>query len=416
MTMPKWLPILVVLACTARPAVLLAGSNVSVRVSTQRASYLLGEPVPLKVSFENHDRQTIRTRAIFSEDLISEFVFVASDGGRFRQFTGPGVGCGPRETLELGAGSAWVFQVRVVYSWPALYGGELLPDELERFLPLGLALPKPGNYALRIEYPWGEETLVSNPVAIRVEAPEGQDARVWQVIRRPEVLYLMQTGKLPEGKERAIEDLLDALAVAPETRYFPAIRHALRHFCVWHRNRLAVDVVLRLCAVIGLTDEILRFSPEDERLDAPVTVPPGRTTLAGLLDSLSGQSGVPLEASPGTARDALWNAGRTDTLRAVMEQLARTARSQWQGSGVGGYRLIRSTSKVNVRRSTAARPASGAAYSARPSFSGIRDTASGFPAIGSGSSVTAQTSRSAGQAFQTSEGAALALYGARLDD
>jgi hypothetical protein len=83
---------------------------------------------------------------------------------------------------------------------------------------------------------------------------------------------------------------------------------------------------------------------------APVTVLPGRTTLAGLLDSLAGQSGVPLDASPGPARDALWNAGRTDTLRAVTEQLARNARSQWLGSGVGGYRLIRSSELIRERR------------------------------------------------------------------
>jgi len=121
--MPKWLPILVVLACTERPAASLADSNVSVRLSTPRACYLLGEPVPLKVSFENHGGQTIRKRVIFSEDLISECVFVASDGGRFPQFVGPGVGCGPRETLELGAGAAWALQVRAVYSWPALFWG-----------------------------------------------------------------------------------------------------------------------------------------------------------------------------------------------------------------------------------------------------------------------------------------------------
>ena len=164
------------------------------------------------------------------------------------------------------------------------------------------------------------------------------------------IFYLLQTGKLPERKEQAIEDLLDALAAAPGNRYFPAIRHSLRHFFVWHRNRLSVNVVHRLCAVIGLTDEIVRFFPEDERLDAPVTVLPGRTTLVGLLESLAGQSEVPLDASPGTARDAFWNAGRTDTLRAVMEQLARNASSQWQGSGVGGYRLIRSSELIRERR------------------------------------------------------------------
>jgi hypothetical protein len=99
-----------------------------------------------------------------------------------------------------------------------------------------------------------------------------------------------------------------------------------------------------------ITDEIVRFFPEDERIDAPVTVPPGRTTLAGLLDSLSGQSGVPLDASPGMAQVALLNAGRTETLRAVMEQVARNERSQWQGSGVGGYRLNRSSELIRERR------------------------------------------------------------------
>jgi hypothetical protein len=81
-----------------------------------------------------------------------------------------------------------------------------------------------------------------------------------------------------------------------------------------------------------ITDEIVRFFPADERLDAPVTVLPGRTTLAGLLDSLAGQSGVPLAASPGTARDALWNAGRTDTFGVVMEQLARSLEQQWESA------------------------------------------------------------------------------------
>ena len=104
--MPTLLPILVVLACTAWPAAPLAGSNVSVRLSTPRASYLIGEPVPLKVSFENHGHQIIRKIVICSDDLVSECVFVASDGARFRQFVGPGMGCGPRETLELGAGAA----------------------------------------------------------------------------------------------------------------------------------------------------------------------------------------------------------------------------------------------------------------------------------------------------------------------
>jgi hypothetical protein len=90
-------------------------------------------------------------------------------------------------------------------------------------------------------------------------------------------------------------------------------------------------------------DEIVRFFPEEERLDAPVTVPTGRTTLAG-------QSWVPLAASPGTTGDALVNAGRTDTLRAVMEQIARNASSQWQGSGVAGYRLIRSSELIRELR------------------------------------------------------------------
>jgi hypothetical protein len=91
MTMPELLPTLVLLACTATPAASLAGSNVSVRLSTPRASYLLGEPVPLKVSFENHGHQIIRKSVICSDDLVSECVVVASDGGRFRQFAGPGV-------------------------------------------------------------------------------------------------------------------------------------------------------------------------------------------------------------------------------------------------------------------------------------------------------------------------------------
>lgn len=98
--------------------------------------------------------------------------------------------------------------------------------------------------------------IVSNPIQVRVQAPEGEDAEVFRAIRQGEVLHLLRTGRPWDVDEvETILKVAGLLREHPRTGYRECLSWALREYNRPDRNLLKPDDRERIRRLVDGPDE-----------------------------------------------------------------------------------------------------------------------------------------------------------------
>ena len=106
-----WLLLVVTLAPTSAPAGDRAPSGVTAEISTERRTYLLGEPVPVKLTVRNESTSPVKALYANNDDLNAS---VAFEGKPFHHlYDGRGTNCIGREDVELKPGDRWIFHLEL---------------------------------------------------------------------------------------------------------------------------------------------------------------------------------------------------------------------------------------------------------------------------------------------------------------
>jgi hypothetical protein len=297
-------------------------------LSTPRRDYLLGEPVVLELALRNTSKEAIKLVEIFVEPLYYEAtLWIARNDRTFEQFHSNAViPKTKRRTLVLGPGDALKYHYRVVGTpWPKF-----------RF-----AFPAPGDYRVYVVYPlWVvgvQETtnIKSNIVAVRIKQPEGEDAKVWEELKNPSLLTLLQTESVPEGWENEVRQLGKLLHTQPKSGYAPALRHLLVKLAPRMHGSLSFDEATRWGEMLGIKGFAwVEEDPADNRLDAIRKDSFMKETSVGdVLKSLSKASGAMLEAPPETKAKTIRIADSQASVRECMRTLRHFGAWERRGDG-----------------------------------------------------------------------------------
>jgi len=315
--------------------------TLALTVVSDRARYLLGDPVVLAGSLRNTGKEPIREyRADLPLHAESVDIFVSADGARFVEYA-MGIYMGARverhlETLE--PGKEWKFQLRVLYAFQT---------------PSRLAFERPGGHFLKVVYPLisrggaPRAAVESNVVSIEVRAPEGADAEVWRQIKTPDFLYFLQSGFDRQKDGKPPTQALELLRKAPKGGYAEALRQGLReyyHVCVEEKSNQgqSASQLEEIRQVLGIAKKKLRedLFPEDKRLDVPIREDfPVQTPIKEVLRVISAQSGVTLRVAPDFELRTLQALPNTCRLREFMYR-AQHSGAVWLREDDGGYRLV----------------------------------------------------------------------------
>ena len=200
------------------------GSNDSegsaeLRISTTKSEYLLGEPVRLErllVKIWDPDRVGFP-----DDDLQGALrVFIAKGHGEFRQYKWGGYS--PDREYTDGPGRLKVLRTILFNRKPRTEG---LSDYGRREAENGMiltdyAFPEPGEYRIKASRGYavrrGSDRYASsaraesNEITIRVKEPEGDDLRVWEIMKADtRIGFFMTVGEAPTGYPWTSGDIHD---------------------------------------------------------------------------------------------------------------------------------------------------------------------------------------------------------------
>jgi hypothetical protein len=276
-------------------------------LTTQRAEYLLGEPVLLNVEYKNLTQQAIQ--ATVGYDVGSFEIDGSKDNEHFhRILVTDVVDCAIRSGTTLQPGESCHYPLRVL--------------QHHRKEGVVLAFEKPGIYWLKVAYPNYPDPIPSNAIQINIKQPEGSDAIVWQRMQHPHFCNFLQWGELSDPpnpgdkrvplyplryaayKETAIQSAV-ILEQFPTTGYRDALQFALRKVYHRQRDKCAPDEQVRLRKLLNIQD-VYEF--KDRRLELPILFDESKAvrvyadgsatiTIEKLLPIFRNQTGVTLEAS-----------------------------------------------------------------------------------------------------------------------
>lgn len=175
-----------------------------VEISTRKQEFMLGEPVKIEIRFVTRRSPDAAVRdytstgrfAVFIANLSGEFLRYRFDGWKTSgKYNGQGPSLYSSDTI--------LFNSKPVTYHLSDYGRR----EAEKGLILtDYAFPRPGNYRIKAslgftrlsERNTSRKTLESNEVEIKVKTPEGDDRRVWEIMKvDTRIGYFMMEGEAP---------------------------------------------------------------------------------------------------------------------------------------------------------------------------------------------------------------------------
>jgi hypothetical protein len=199
--------------------------------------------VHLKIKVTNLTGQAVPLAGAPDVGTGAVRVFIASEGGDFKEYLGPGWGLkdvvgGP--PVEIQPGRSFETAATVLYNHRPETGhlSELYASEIRgKRVGTEYALAQPGTYRLKaVLQDAGGGALESGVLEIDIREPQGIDRSIWEVLREdPELGYFVQSGG-PNGppetpRSRQLEATLERLAGAfPEGRQAEGIRAGLAEY------------------------------------------------------------------------------------------------------------------------------------------------------------------------------------------
>lgn len=224
------------------------------QISATKTEYSLGEPVKIErrlikmgdapVGFDGDDRQG-RFR-----------VFIAKAAGEFRYYRFKGWGQ-PSMHYSEGSGRYKTFDTILFNSKPETdqlseYGRR---EAEEGMILTDYAFPEPGEYRIKATLGFSvrrgtdryatSETVESNEIAVRVKEPEGDDSRVWEIMKSdPRIGFFMMEGEAPRlNIQDAVLAKVDGITSDYPNSYLAGLLRvkAQEHRARRERNRLEAE-------------------------------------------------------------------------------------------------------------------------------------------------------------------------------
>lgn len=202
---------------------------VGLNIETTKETYVLGEPITVTAKLTNISSKSV---ALFKSDNFLH-LWLSRDGNHFWRFVDEEIVDSKPKKEMLGSGNSWTFH-------KTLLRGVLSRDDVwarEIFL-----LPAAGAFYLRATCEGSEDIkIVSNVIKVNVIAPEGVDARVWQMLQDKDAAtyqdythflkYNLPRREDAKSRKEILEKLNRIVEAYPESTYASILRDALiRHF------------------------------------------------------------------------------------------------------------------------------------------------------------------------------------------
>jgi len=300
-------------------------------VSTARAQYLLGEPVPFDLTFRNNSNDVIEVVEVFPDEIP---LWIASEAMPFERFPRvSAIAKRDRRLISLRPGNVLNLQFRASVSFQ-----------------YELAFPKSGDYQVYAVFPLyvsgssGSVDISSNTVELRVREPQGLDLQVWAKLKDPSFLALLSHGHVNQQKKDVPLEMARVLEAHPKSGYAPAMRYALskvyfhQRFGLPEKEQESLAKILGITHVEKLSDERLK-GLRKESLEK-------RALLSDILVSLS-KYGVTFDASPELKKREASISDSAITLRLSMRSLSDELEASWVRRG-GGYFLVPFEADKNI--------------------------------------------------------------------
>lgn len=301
---------------------------IRLELSSSTAEYLLGEPVVLRLALTN----CLDFRIVVPESVGPPYsgrgvVEYSSDGITWRT-----------------PGAVLFTDCRIGGDRPTLMNQETRQYTVRLFgcnaSPLNLALDRPGTYFIKVSLPaqsiWPtpaeRHDIDSNVVTVKVKKPEGDEAKVWEVIRDQRIVSFLNRDF--DGNDRAAMKVMDVVSSYPRSSYRSSLRSALRDYCYYGCPGLLAAEQQRLKSTLGI-QELCDFV--DQRLDQRIKFRPERvgtqSTLAELLELLSNECNVPMGASADLLLTPVGGWMLPVTLKGRMASLSFQCKASWNRHG-----------------------------------------------------------------------------------
>ena len=176
-----------------------------IRISTANQAYILGEPVRLDLRFtKKGDASTI-----IEDDSIatgSLRVFIARERGKFLRYSFKGWVAGRTHRYE--GRDRYSFDTILFNSKPeTAHLSDVGKTKAEEGMILtDYAFPEPGIYRIKATLGFTKvtngkaswETVESNEISLELKQPEGDDLKVWEIIKAdPRIGYFLTSGEAP---------------------------------------------------------------------------------------------------------------------------------------------------------------------------------------------------------------------------
>lgn len=186
-------------------------ASLELRISTAKGEYILGEPVRL-------ERLLIKigdyTRVGFEPDDHGALgVFISKDGGEFLHYRFGGWDDLSNRPTSDGPGRYKLFHTILLNKKPeTAHLSDYGRREAEKGMMLtDYAFPEPGEYRIRAKRiytvrrgtaTYGTSAFArSNEISIRVKEPEGDDLKVWEIMKSdPDIGHFLMVGDAPDRR------------------------------------------------------------------------------------------------------------------------------------------------------------------------------------------------------------------------
>ncbi len=197
----------------------------SLELEIERDEYILGEPIHFTVQMRNDtDLPVIAHKKIAVGHGYLQ-IFVAFEDGDYKKYLGPQWGIVDvfgNFVTNLQPGESMATSASILYNHPT---------RTRTSIPSKYALIRSGKYSVKavlynIRF---REMIESDVMNIQMVEPEGDDAAVWESMKRdPRFAYFIQTGVSIPSASRIVPELEKIQATYPASRYVEHIKLALQ--------------------------------------------------------------------------------------------------------------------------------------------------------------------------------------------
>jgi len=185
-------------------------------LQAERRSYLLGEPVGVVVRATNNANEVVVTDALLNPELGFLQVYIAEEGGEFRQYLGPGWGTRDVFMRPAPVLRGATFEIKINLLW----NNDIVSNR--RALKRAFAFPEVRCYQIKAKAFLPGFDSESNTIEICTTPPTGRDLAIWRsFVEEPELARFVQRPEadVPPAIRVRAETVLRENASAPLARY-----------------------------------------------------------------------------------------------------------------------------------------------------------------------------------------------------